>query len=468
MATSVVTPDTGSAASGADLMSSVPADLFSGADVSEFPDTPEGDGLETFDAGGEPDGAALPAVEEPVVEDAPLSDDEPLPLEEAAKPAEELPEGVKRGKDRNGKEGLWLTPNRYDEFHGAHRVMRDYANVIGEAVTPEALNDRQQAFMGQQRLYANMTSADPKLQADVINHFFNELRAAQQSGLVGSNPAVPFTQEFYRQVKSDPDAYASLRMEAANDLLKEMKDVAGETQNVNLWRSGGWIAKQLGLEWSPEVEMQNFVSRKSDPLHHANSRIKELETQLSGRQAADSTAQYESWKASIAQTNAQAIKEEALIPSIPEDHRTSWAKFPAQFQNLVIAPLNKQVREVIAKDAGFQERLTLLGKQAERSASAQVRADIAAQIQRLYVNRARIAADALRGPLLKEAGALLAQQSQATHQRRQAAQDQHSPQGSRAAVPRSLVPNSVVNSNRVGTTFNANDAVRDMVRLIGG
>lgn len=467
MATSTVSPDTSSVGSGADLMSSVPADLFSGADVSEFPDTPEGDGDEYLEA-SEPNGAELPAIEEPVVEEEPLSDDEPLPLEEAAKPADELPEGVKRGKDRNGKEGLWLTPNRYDEFHGAHRTMRDYAEVIGEAVTPESLDLRQRAFMGQERLYTNLNSGDPALQADVIGHFFNEFRRAHQTGQVASNPAVPFAQEFYKQVKSDPDAYASLRMEAANDLLKEMKDVAGESQNVNLWRSVAWVAKQLGMEYSPEVEMQNFVSRKSDPLHQANTRIQELQTQLNGRQAADSTAQYESWKANLAQTNAKAITDEALIPSISEEQRTAWAKFPAQFQNLVIAPLNKQVRDVIAKDAGFQERLTILGKQAERATSAQVRANIANEIQRLYVNRARVAAGALNGPLLKEAGALLHQQNQSVHQRRQTAKNQNSPQGSRTQVPRSLIPESVVNGNRAGTSFNVNDAVRDSMRLVGG
>lgn len=468
MASMNVSPESSSTAVGGDLMSSVSPDLFTSADASDLSgEFSADDGGETFDA--TPDIEAAPE-ETPVIEDAPQDaqpEVEELPAEEEPVAAvEELPEGVRKGKDRNGKEGMWLTPQRYEQFHGAYRAARDFEAAIGEPLTPAALDLRHRAFMGQERLYNDLTSGDPSAQGRVLEHFFKEARDAQKSGLVGNNPIVPLAQEFYKQVKTDPDAYASLRMEAARDLINEMYQEAGTKQDMNLWRSAGWVAKNLNLSFKPEAEMVNFAAQQADPLHHANQTIQQLQAQLNGRTTADSTAQFNQWKSNLAKENSKALMDEALVPSISDDQRSAWDKFPAQFQNLVIAPLNRQVREVIAKDAGFQERITLLGRQAQRATSAQARSEIAADMKQLFVNRGRIAADALKNPILKEAGGLLQQQNDKNHQRRAAAQDQRSPQGSRAAVPRSLVPGSVTN-NRAGTSFNVNEAVHDLARLFG-
>lgn len=449
---------------GADLMSSVAPDLFTGADTGDLGvEFTEGDGNEF--AEGLPD---EPAVEEPVIEEAPaeeVAEEEPPAeeLPEAAAPADELPEGVRKGKDRNGKDGMWLTPQRYEQFHSAHRAIRDFEGVIGEAVTPNALALRERAYMGQERIYTDLNSGDPKAQGSLISHLFGEMKQAQADGLVGTNPIVPFTQEFYKAVKADPDAYANLRMDAARDLVNEMYQEAGKSQDANLWRSAGWIAKNLGLSFKPEAEMQNFAQQAADPLHQANTRIQKLESELSGRQTQDATAQFASWKSSVAASNTAALMNEAILPSIGEEQAAAWQKFPQQYQNLVVGPLNKAVREAISKDAGFNERIKLLDQSAQRATSAQARAGFAEQIKQAFVNRGRLAADAHKGQILKEAGALLKQQNQKTHERRQAARDQRSPQGTRAAVPRSLVPGGA--PNRAGTPFNVHEAAADLSRL---
>lgn len=450
-------------------MSSVPADLFTSADPAELaPEFSEGDGAE-FEA---PDDAENEiAVDEPAAEEEPVAEEEApeeeLPLAADEPPAaDELPEGVKRGKDRNGKEGLWLTPQRYEQFHGAFRAVRDFENAIGEPLTADTLDLRNRAYMGQERLYADLTSGDPAAQGKVLGHFFKEARDAQEQGLVGSNPIIPLAQEFYKQVKSDPDAYAHLRMDAARDLIEEMYQEAGAKQDANIWRSAGWIAKSLGLPYKPDAAMQGFAAQQADPMAQLRAENEALKSQVGDRAVSEATAQLNSWKQQVAQSNTKALTDEALIPSISQEQRAAWEKFPTQFQNLVVAPLNRAVREVLGKDSVFQERVSLLGKQAERATSAQARNAIAADMKQLFVNRAKIAAEALKGPILKEAGSLLKQQNDKTHSRRQAAQDQRSPQGSRSPVPRSIIPGSVAN-NRAGTTFNVNEAVRDMASLLG-
>src|SRR5690348_8068895 len=102
--------DTAIVSSGADLASMAPADIFSGIDDSSADATvetaaPAEETIETPESMEEAPVETEP--EEPETEEPePETEEQPAQPEKKEGQPEELPEGVVRGKDRNGKPGL--------------------------------------------------------------------------------------------------------------------------------------------------------------------------------------------------------------------------------------------------------------------------------------------------------------------------------------------------------------------------
>jgi hypothetical protein len=319
--------------------------------------------------------------------------------------------------------------------------------MIGEPLTPEAFDIRHRAFIGQEKLYGDMLSGDPQAQSSVISHILDEAGRAQQEGEVEGNPMVPFAQQFYSAVqKGNPEAYAAIRMQAAKDLVEELYNSAAESGNKSLFLSMGHAAKALGLPYKTEAEMQDFFAKgaNQDPTAKLAAENAELKSQLMGRQAETRTEQFKSWQTTTTQAVTKSVANDAVIPALQDARQAGvWAKNQDAFDRLVTKPLNSAVAETIGKDARFLERVSLLDKQARTATSEQRRTAIRSEIQQLYVNRAKLAVEALRGPILKDAAATLKGQSDATNQRRAASQTQRAPASNGTPVKRSLVPNGM-------------------------
>ena len=474
--------------SAADLTSMVPSDMMdsfnaagegTAADTDTTVETPEveqPDTIETPEPIGEPEPEPEPAQEEP----------EPEPEPVAAATTEELPEGVVSGKNRKGEEGVFVTKDRWNNtIYANHKLVQEVANLIGEPATVDAIKLRQDALVAQERMYADLTSGDPASQGAVLGYMMDEMKGAHGRGEVGIDPTISMAKAFYSTLKekSQP-AYAELRFNAARDLVGEMFRYAAETSDPALFNSAQHFARALGqvrpdqlsnvagvrsiLEragipfFSPE-EMEG-LAKGTDPIAQMRAENAALREQLNGRTSQSQAEQFNSWRTSLRDARDQAINTEAIIPALASI-APAWQKHPAEYKQFVTDPLQQKVGEVLAKDAGFQSSIRMLGDRAQRAVDPQVREQLATQIKSLYVNRAKLAVEAVKRPIIEFATKTLAERSANAHARRQAGQSRTAP-STATSVPRSVVPDDI--GKMPNGVYDADFALKQMQRLFGG
>ncbi len=475
------------------MMSVVPADLFAGIDdtpdvsTDDTPadDSPADDGIDVPDSiGDEP--TEEPAVEEPAEEPVAAAADETKP------PAtdEDLPEGVRKGKDRKGKEGYFLEQNRYETFHGNHKLVQQATELIGEPLTTEAVKLHHDAYLGQERLFTNLNSGDPAAQTDVVRYLIQEMHGAREAGETGVDPTIPFAASVYETLRENsPDGYANLRLLAARDFIGEMFETAARSNNGSLFSSAQHFAATVaGIgpkppEMTPEqyvahvrevtgrmkipfhtpAEMQS-LGKREDPAVALARENAQLRSQLNGRTTTSSAAQFDTWSKANVQTVNKAVFTEVVQPAL-QSVEASWKKFPADYQDLVVDRLNRLVAKDVKADPALDRRLSDLSVQARRATSEQVRARVGDQIRQLIVNRAKIATEKHKPSVLKFAAESLKGRSDATHERRNGAQTRTAPQGTSAPVKRSLAPDITGFKNNV---FDTSIAMKQMLQAING
>lgn len=476
------------------MMADVPSDLFSGVDAladSPVDDSPAGDDTDDSIDIPEPDEATDEVAEEAEpVEAAPEAE----PADKEAKPAEateeELPEGVRKGKDRKGKDGYFLEENRYKTFHGNHQIVQQAAEILGEPLTLDAIKLRNAAYEGQERLFTDLTSGDPAGQSEVVSYILNEMKTAQAEGRTGIDPVVPFAETVYNTLQKDsPDGYARLRMLSANALLEEMFGSASSSGNRALFQSavhfagaiaglapkpGNWtdeqyldyareVTKQKGITFHTEDEMAD-LARAEDPVASRDKRIADLESKLNGRSETSSAAQFETWARNNVQTVNSAVLNDVVLPALTSV-KDNWKQFPSEFQDLVVDRLNRLVSKDVRADTGLDRKVSDLRAQAKRATSEQVRADLGERIRQQFIHRANQAVEKHKPAVLKFAAESLKGRSEATHERRTGAQTHTAPKGPSAPVKTSLLPKAAEFKNGI---FDTSTAVRQMQQLLGG
>lgn len=481
--------------SGADLASMAPADLFAdtggdaavadtaaaGADAGapqeetfETPETFEGDQPETEEPEPETE------EEEPETEEQP---GETKPGQQQPQ-TEELPEGVVRGKDRNGKPGLFVEDNRWKNIYGNHQLVQQVSEVLGEPATLEALQLRNDAYIAQERLFTDLTSGDPQAQGAVVDYFLDEMQRARQEGEVGVDPAVPMAETFYTKLREkSPDAYATLRLNAARDLVEEMFHEASASGDESLWLSAQHFARaiagvrkdvadiaqvraitqRMGIPFYAKAEMQG-LARGTDPVARLQAENARLNSLVNGKSTNDQAAQFDSWFQTTSNSVRSSILDDAVKPALATVE-PAWKQFPNDYQDLVVDRLHRRVTETLRNDAGFNQRIKMLSDQARRATSAQRRDEIGQAIKQAYVNRAKLAVDAVKKPILEFAANRLKERADQTHARRNGAQNRTTPKGASGTVPRSLTPNGLI---QMGDKFDPDVAVKQARALLGG
>lgn len=459
-----------------DMLAMAPPDLMDGVSAEEVPAVGEAP-------------VEDPAAEEPTeaTEDAPEAEatEEPEQAETEPAPAEELPEGV----SREGK-GYRLEESRYKTIYGNHQFVNQEApGIIGEPLTRQALEVRQQAYQMQEQLFNDLNSADAGAQGNVLDFVFGDMQRAFRDGEVGSDPTVPFTQAFYERIQQHPDAHAALRFSAAKDLLSEMYAEAARSNDANLFSSAQQFSRKLagvspellktpagvealrnaaermGLPFYLQDEMAG-LAKGADPAAQLRAENERLRSQLSGRDQSTQAAQFDSWKGATNQAIASGIQNDAVTPALASI-ADSWKSFPKEYQDQVVTPLQREVDKILGQDTGLRDFVRQRMQAAQRATSPQVRAKLTQEIQQAYVFRAQMAADAAKRPILKAAAEWLKGRSAATHARRQAAQTQTAPKGVTSAVPRSVTDgldkSAFTDANGI---FDPDKAARAMSRIL--
>jgi hypothetical protein len=471
-----------------------PADLFSGIETSassdESPDSSQSVDFSADDTVESPAPVEEYAAEEPAVEEAQPAEEAQPPVEEA--PKEELPEGVLRGKDSNGKPGLFVEPNRWKNIYGNHQLVQQVSETLGEPATLDALQLRNDAYIAQERLYTDLLSGDPQTQSKVLNFWFDEMSQAQQEGAIGSDATVPLAQTFYGTLRDrSPDGFANLRMLAARDLVGEMfreaammeGNPATKKAGEYLWYSAQHVAKtiagvdpgltdfsqiqntvqQMGIPFPRLADKQN-LARENDGTSQLRAENERLKAQIAGRTPQTSpTAQFDDWYGQMSQSVNQAVLDEAVKPALAPVEK-AWSQFPDDFHRLVVDPLHREVAKTVRSDPGFKARIDLLHSQARRAASAQKRNEIGQQIQQAYINRAKLATEAVKKPILQFAANRLKEQADQNHARRQDAQNRTAPRGPTGTVPRPILPKNIP---QMGDVYDPKIAVKQAAALLG-
>jgi hypothetical protein len=481
MASNVLTP------TASEMINAIPADDLSAlsavesgeadAPVETVEETPSEGSLETPGEIGDPE----PEQKQEVVEDAEV----PEPVAAAPAATEDLPEGVSASKNAKGKDQYTVDPERWkNSIYPAYRTVQQFEEVIGEPVTPEALQYRQDALIAQENMYNALTSGEVNTQASVMEYMLNEMEQAHQRGEVGTNPTITMADAFYQTIRQHPDAYAALRMMAAKDFIGETYKYAAETGNKSLLLSANHVSAMLAnvSGTSDLAQIREAATRAGIPFHTveemttlkaggANDELSRLKAEnlrlqqvASGRTADTQKTIFQGW--------TQNLDTRVIPEGINETVKTSlaateanWKAFPAEYKEQVITPLTAKVNEVVKSDANFNARIATMVGNAKRATSQQVRDSIAGQIRQAFVNRANQVIAREKPAILDKATKWLADKSNGTHARRLAAQTRTAP-GNAGAVPRQTLPNNL--GDMPGGVFDAKIAAKQARQIIFG
>ena len=476
----------------ADLVNSVEPDFFAdttdpgSADTTidtSAPETPENSDAEQIDTPAE--------LDAPTEDELPAEPEDELPA--AAAPAdpnapapEPLPEGVSKGKDRNGKEGLFVEPKRWDTIHGNHKVVQDIASLIAEPITADSVKEggalwlRDKAYQAQEMLFNDINSGDPATQGRVVNYFLDQMARAREAGEIGIDASVPFAQSFYSAVKEkSPDGIANLQLMAARDTIGALferaakngdNDLRVSLQHVVKALTGGTdaastraIAERMGLPFYNKDEMQS-LARGADPVQQLRQRNQELEAQLNGRSTTTQAAQLREWKEQTWQSMESGVLDDAVQPALAAVAE-AWKPFPAEYKEHVVDKLHSKVDAILRADPVLGSKIAGLQNRARLATSAQVRQQLASDIRTAWVNRAKLATEASLRPVLESANKILTGLSNANHARRSAAQGRTAPtRGAQGSVNRGIRPPA--SSGMPGGVFDPAQAYKDGLSVL--
>lgn len=451
------------------MLASVPTDFFSSAADVPIPasevsdDAPIDDTL--IDAAPEETAVEeTPAIDEPA-DDEPAVDAAPADPATPSEPAEDLEEGIIKSKDAKGKYKYNLEESRYKTVYGNHQMVQKAADILGEPLTLDGIEQMQRVSLAHDRLWDHVTSGDPAQQALVVNEFIKEMQTAQSAGETGVDPTIPFAETIYSTLRDQaPDAYAHLRLQAARDLVGEMFETAAGSKNQQLFSAAQHFAATLAgigpkpagmtdTQYAQQIrevtgrsnipfhtltEMEGLV-RGEDPQSALARENAELKAQLNGRTASTGTEQFSTWRSSNIQEVNKSVYDDAVLPSL-STVADKWKDFQDDYKRLVVDPLNGEVTKAVRADSVLNQRVADLTAQAQRATSEARRREIGNDIKQLFLNRARLAADKAKGPILKFAAEALQGRSAQTNGRRTAAQTRTAPAGTGTPVRQSVLP----------------------------
>lgn len=489
MATSAVLPAPSTPmTSVTSMLAAIPADIMSGAgDIS----TPEPEWTPPADDAPEPEPADEPATDPdtPAEENTPASEPDGTGTSAAPDGAEALDEGTIKTKDDKGKYKYQLEENRYKTVYGNHQLVRQATDAIGEPLTLDGIKLRNEAYQAQERLYDHLTSGEPARQTDVLKFIIDEMKTAQADGETGVDPTIPFAQSVYTTLRDEaPEAYGALRTQASNDLLSEMYAAAAADNDLGLMGSAQRFsaklagvgpkpadmpdaqyaqlirdsAAKLSIPFHTTQEMAT-LSRGEDPGEAMRRENAQLRAQLEGRTHVGAAEQYTQWDRANTQQVNKAVEDDAVLPALASV-ADSWKAFPDDYKRLVVDPLTREVSKIVRSDQALLQQVTSLRDRAKRATSEAVRQRIGSEIQTLFVNRAQLAAESTRGPILKFAADTLKGRSVETNERHTAAQQRTAPNGTGTPVKQSVMPTEIASFK--GGVFDTGTAMKQALAAL--
>lgn len=479
------------------MLATVGADFFAGASDIPVPTQDDGpiDDAPVIDEPAQPDTIDDPAIGDGSSEGAEDTSQvlDAQPPEgvnpEPATTTEDLPDGVTKGKNSKGKEQYYLDPNRYKTVYGNHQLVQQATELLGEPLTTEALALRNEGYLANERLFNSLASGDPASQAEVLNFMVNEMKTAQADGETGVDPTIPFAETVYSTLRDQaPDAYAHLRLQAARDLIGEMYENASRSNNPSLFSAAQHfaatvagvgpkpadmtadqyaahvrdVAGRIGIPFYSLQEMQG-LAQGEDPMAALTRENALLKSQVNGRQTNTAAERLQNWQTDHIKDVNSAVFNDAVQPALAPI-ADQWKDFPDDYRALVVDRLNSEVTKAVRDDQNLNAQVKDLNARAARATNPAVRQQLGDQIKQLFVNRAKLATEKAKGPILKFAAEALGRRSAQTNGRRTAAQTRTAPQGQGTPVTRSVLPDMGFKNGM----YDSGTAVKQAMAVLNG
>lgn len=387
-----------------------------------------------------PDPEPAPADENTEVEEQPEEEEPALFAEkqekkDEAQPAEELPEGV-RLEEKNGRKEYHLKESRYRLFHDAHKVVREVEPIFGEALTREAAQARQNAYVGQGMMIGDFLSGDPQSEARFLNELARWGKAAREMGEIRHNPLQNIVTQLPKVLQEigDTETLDKLTTPLLESKLKELYGVAFQENNENLKHAIQHVEQGLFKKYSKlnEVMPPDPMAKREAELAAREARLQETDRQRAQRELAQ-------WERDSTTAITGAVDEE--ISNALKPVQDAYAKFPREFQGLKEL-LYKNFQNSLKTDQAWQEYLRQQTRRAANAESPEVRQAIAEDLANRYRAKARYALDPNRNAdvkeILSQRAAAMKAQSEANLKRLQAGAARREPGSGGTPVPQQV------------------------------
>lgn len=405
------------ASSGADSVGA--ADMAADLDAMDMggSDTPDAAVEDAEDSLPEAEGELEPAAEdESPIEDAPAEEEDPAPVEAAKdENGEELPEGVTT-RERNGKEE-WSWPKpRAQAIYSAYKTAQTVEGILGEPLTPEAIETRHNAFVQQESMIADFMSGDPGSESRFLSNLAKWSKSARDNGEVEHSPLRNIANQFpqFLLKSGDKEAFDAMAAPVFRAQFDEMYAEATAAGDDNLLFSLQRLDNRLFGSYKKKAEIT-----APDPLKQREADLKAREDRLNQTHAERSRAELQDWQAKTTETIVGAV-DDAIVEHLGANVVKSYEKFPTDF-TAIKASLRVDLQGRLKSDQSWQTELKKLDTRAANAKSPEVRESIREELKTRYQAKARFWMNPVRNPKVKEImtqrAASIKATSDAKHQR---------------------------------------------------
>lgn len=344
----------------------------------------------------------------------------------AATGADSLPEGVKV-RTIGGKPVWTLDPEVGKQAFARAALVQEAEEILGEPVTKEALQLRQEILVGNEQIRADALSDSIEDQARVVLHFQELMNGARERGEIGHDAMAGFARATLNvAINSDPQT----REAVVKDLLEFTID---DTYNQAIEESDPQEAAKL---WGAAQRMEQrnfgkfrskdeFEQKRTEFASKPKSRFARPAPAAAGQpqaqpQQAAPAEQFTSWKRETdSKIGSEAVETnvDSALSHISEDLRK---KNPIVFQSLR-DQLLAEVRKGLRANQQLQTSVQAAVNRARLAVNPEVRNQIAQEIVKRQSAEVKRILDAKKGPILSEFAHVFAGASNQTKQRVQAA-----------------------------------------------
>ena len=415
------------------------ADVPTGDTADTSTETPaDGDNADTGDVTD-----SAPDLDAPASPEAPEESDAEPPLPEEAKPtpeATDTPEGATM-RERNGKKEYVFPEERGKTVYAGYKLAQEAESLLGEPLTREALQARQNAHEWLETQKIEFVSPDPNDQANVFQNMFREAATALANGEIGHDPLETVGESFLTTLQATaPEHYERAERFVMNGVLDKLYQAAAESKSEKLLRTVQNLDHHFNGKYTRDEEL---TKRVPDAMTRREQDLAQREQRIQQHQQRQAQARWNNWHNTTKSTIGESVKT-VIASQIPEAIQQAFSKMPNGSQRIenVKQLLDLEVKKAIQGDQNWRQQNANLFKQAEMAPSEQRRQAIAQQIVQRYEQRARQVLAAKAKQILDAETLSLKQANAATHQRQQAAANQKGAVGGSRPPARSI-PGSV-------------------------